>query len=54
LVGKFGKAAIVALMARKVQASDVSGVLEREPKINDNFYELVLEAERKAISKRFG
>jgi ATP-dependent Lhr-like helicase len=54
LVGKFGKAAIVALMARKVQASDVSGVLEREPKISDNFCELVLEAERKAISKRFG
>lgn len=54
LVDKFGKVAIVALMARKVQAPDVSGVLEREPKINDHFYELVLEAERKAISKRFG
>lgn len=54
LVGRFGKTAIVALMARKVQASDVSGVLEREPTINDRFYELVLEAERKAISKRFG
>jgi len=53
LIAKYGKAATVALSARKVQPSDVAGVLEKEPKLNDRFYELVLEAERKALSRRF-
>jgi len=53
LIAKYGKAAAVALCARRVQPSDVRGVLEEEPKLNDRFYELVLEAERKAMSKRF-
>ncbi|MGQ9552282.1 MAG: DEAD/DEAH box helicase [Candidatus Bathycorpusculaceae bacterium] len=53
LVAKYGKTAVVALCARKVQPSDVAGVLEKEDKLNDRFYELVLEAERQAISKRF-
>jgi ATP-dependent Lhr-like helicase len=53
LIAKYGKAAAVALSARKVQPSDIADVLLKEPKLNDKFYELVLEAERKAISKRF-
>jgi hypothetical protein len=43
----------VALSARRIWASDASAVLEKEPKLSDRFYELVLEAERKALSKRF-
>jgi hypothetical protein len=31
----------------------VRAVLEKQPKVDDRFYELVLEAERKALSKRF-
>ena len=54
LISKYGKAAAVALSARKVQPSEVSDILEKEPKLTDKFYELVLEAERKALSKRFG
>jgi len=54
LIEKYGNPAAVALSARKVQPSDVKGVLEKEPKLTDKFYELVLEAERKALSKRFG
>ena len=54
LIAKYGKAGVVALSARKVQAADVSGVLEKESKVGDRFYELVLEAERKALGKRFG
>jgi ATP-dependent Lhr-like helicase len=54
LIAKYGKAAAVALAARRVQPSDVMDVLEEEPKLNDRFYELVLDAERKAVSKRFG
>ena len=53
LVRKYGKAAVVALSGRKVWASSAVGVLEKEPKLNIRFYELVLEAERKALSKRF-
>jgi hypothetical protein len=43
----------VALSARKVRSSDVAGILEKEPELTDRFYELALEAERKALSKRF-
>jgi ATP-dependent Lhr-like helicase len=53
LMAKYGKAAAVALSTRRVQPADVAGVLEKEPKLGDRFYELILEAERKAISKRF-
>jgi ATP-dependent Lhr-like helicase len=53
LVAKYGKVAAVALCARRVQPSDVVGVLEEEPKLSNRFYELVLEAERKAMSKKF-
>jgi ATP-dependent Lhr-like helicase len=53
LMEKYGKAAAIALSARKVQSSDVRAVLEKQPKVDDRFYELVLEAERKALSKRF-
>jgi ATP-dependent Lhr-like helicase len=53
LISKYGKAAAVAFCARKVQPIDVKDVLEDEPKLDDRFYELVLEAERKAMSKRF-
>jgi ATP-dependent Lhr-like helicase len=53
LVARYGKAAAVALSARNVQPTDVAAVLEKEPKLTDKFYELVLEAERKALSRRF-
>lgn len=53
LIAKYGKVAAVALSARKVQPSDVKDVLAEESKLNDRFYELVLDAERRALSKRF-
>jgi ATP-dependent Lhr-like helicase len=53
LIERYGKAAAVALSARRVQPSDVKEVLEKQPRVNDRFYELLLEAERKALSKRF-
>ena len=53
LIDKYGKPAVVALCARRVRASDVEEVLQKEHRLTDRFYELVLEAERKAISKRF-
>ncbi len=53
LIAKYGKVAAVALCARRVQPSEVSNVLEEEPKLTDRFYELILDAERQAMSKRF-
>lgn len=53
LIAKYGKAAALALCARKVQPPDVREVLEKQPRLSDEFYELVLEVERKAMSKRF-
>ena len=53
LITKYGKTAAVALSARKVKSSDVASILEKKPKLDDEFYELVLEAERKVLSKRF-
>lgn len=53
LIEKYGKVAALALCARKVQPSDVREVLEKQPRLSDEFYELVLEVERKAMSKRF-
>ena len=53
LMAKYGKVAAVALSARKVRSSEIAGVLEKEPKLSGRFYELVLEAERKALRKRF-
>jgi ATP-dependent helicase Lhr and Lhr-like helicase len=53
LIEKYGKIAAVALSARRVLAADVVVVLEKEPRLSDKFYELVLEAERKILGKRF-
>jgi ATP-dependent Lhr-like helicase len=53
LIEKYGKVAAVALSARRVQTSDIADVLAKEPKLSDRFYELVMEAERKSLSKRF-
>jgi ATP-dependent Lhr-like helicase len=54
LIAKYGKPAAVALSARKIRSKDAAAVLEKAPKLSDSFYELVMEAERKALSKRFG
>jgi ATP-dependent Lhr-like helicase len=53
LIEKYGKAAAVALSARRVYLSDIADVLSKEPKLSDKFYELVMEAERKSLTKRF-
>ena len=53
LIEKYGKAAAVGLSARHVSVADIAEVLEEEPKTSDKFYELVLEAERKVLNRRF-
>jgi ATP-dependent Lhr-like helicase len=53
LVSKYGKPAAAALAGRRLKAPDVEGVLSEEKELTDRFYELVMEAERKALRKRF-
>jgi ATP-dependent Lhr-like helicase len=53
LIEKYGRPAAVALSARRVRVSDVERVFEKERRLTETFFELVLEAERRAISKRF-
>jgi ATP-dependent Lhr-like helicase len=53
LIEKYGEAAAVALSARRVSTIDIAAVLEKEPALSDRFFELVMDAERKALSKRF-
>jgi ATP-dependent Lhr-like helicase len=53
LISKYGKAAAVVLTARRVQVADAVEALEKDARLDDRFYELVMEAERKAISKGF-
>jgi ATP-dependent Lhr-like helicase len=54
LIASYGKAAAIALSARRIDIKEAAVVLQKEPKPSDKFYELVLEAERKALSRRFG
>jgi ATP-dependent Lhr-like helicase len=53
LMVKHGKAAAVALSGRRVSVSDVEDILSKEEDLTGQFYELVLEAERKALKRRF-
>jgi len=53
LVEKYGKPAAVALAGRKLRVSDVKEILREESKLSDRFFELVIEAERKALQRRF-
>lgn len=53
LIEKYGNVAAVGLSARHISVAALSEVLSKEPKLSDKFYELVLEAERKVLSRRF-
>ncbi len=53
LIAKYGKVAAAGLCGKRMYSSDVAEILIKEPKLTNRFYELVLEAERKAMSKRF-
>ncbi len=53
LVTRYGKAATVALAGRRVRISDALQVLRKEHTLSDHFFELVIEAERDALKRRF-
>lgn len=53
LMSKYGKPAAVALAGRKLKVSDAREVLREEGELSDRFFELVIEAEKKALKRRF-
>jgi len=53
LISSYGKTATIALSARRVKSDDVKEILKKERIPNDNFFELVIEAERKVLKRRF-
>lgn len=53
LVSKYGKPAAVSLSGRNVQLSDAEEILEKENVLSDHFFELVAEAERKSLKRKF-
>jgi len=54
LMREYGKAAAVALAGRRVRTSDALQVLRKEHALSDRLFELVIEAERDALKRRFG
>jgi ATP-dependent Lhr-like helicase len=53
LVSKYGKTAAVSLAGRNMQISDAEEVLENESSLSDHFYELITEAEKKSLKRKF-
>ena len=53
LVSKFGKNAAVALSGKNVQFSDVKELLKKENRLTNNFFELIIEAEKKSLRRKF-
>ncbi|MEM3462865.1 MAG: ATP-dependent helicase, partial [Candidatus Bathyarchaeia archaeon] len=53
LYEKYGKAAFLALSARRLDPRDAERILKREGKISDKLFKLIMEAEREALKKRF-
>jgi ATP-dependent Lhr-like helicase len=53
LINRYGKAAAVALAGRRVRTSDALQVLRKEHVLSDRLFELVIEAERDALKRRF-
>jgi predicted metal-binding protein len=53
LVREYGKVAAVGLCGRKLRTDDVKEILKEERELSDRFFELVIEAEKKALKKRF-
>jgi len=53
LLREYGKVAAVGLCGRKLRADDVKEILKEKRELSDRFFELVIEAEKKALKERF-
>jgi len=53
LISSYGKAAAIVLSGKGLRPSDAREILNKESNISDRLFELVLEAEREALKRRF-
>jgi len=53
LISEYGKPAAVVLSGRRVRVSDARELLSEENNLTDRFFELVIEAEREALKRKF-
>ena len=53
LVDRFGLPAVVALCGRRLKVGDAEQVLKKEKTLSDGFFELMIEAEKNALKRRF-
>ena len=53
LISDYGKVATVVLVGKRVKPPDAEEVLLEERKLNDHLFELIVEAEKKALRRRF-
>jgi len=53
LLSKYGKAAAVSLCGRNIQVSDAEELLEKENMLSDHFFELITEAEKQSLKRKF-
>lgn len=53
LISKFGYPAIVALAGHNLKPEDVEDILAKNQKLNDDFYDAIINAEKNALKRRF-
>ena len=53
LISKYGKPAAVSLAGRNIQVSDAKEILANENTLSSHFFELITEAEKKSLKRKF-
>jgi hypothetical protein len=53
VVRKYGRAAIVVQAGRRLGPGDAKKILRKEKRISDRLFELIMQAERDALKRRF-
>ena len=53
LVSRYGKVAVVVLAGKGLGYEDAKWVLDMEDRVSDRLFELIMEAERRALRRRF-
>lgn len=53
LISNYGLAAVLVLVAKGINPAEATILLKEEPRINERLIELILEAERRALKRRF-
>jgi len=53
VVRKYGKAAVVVQAGRRLGPGDAKKILRKEKRVSDRLFELIMQAEREALKRRF-